>query len=538
MDISSSFASRDSAETLTKQIQLLSNAGVSLIQVRTNEITRAAISLRTAVLANKDKYTEWDIVNGFKEYTLGTVYDLNVKGDGNSDIINAFKMPLDTLGDQSETRFVAYLNPHMFFENNPYLTQMIIHYASILPNTAPRTTLLLLTPDVPMPQNVSNYITTVIMDAPGRNELLDTLHGIFSGAGIQDRLSDEDKNKIAAVGAGMALEEFENYVSLAIIDALQTNDTVTTEDIIKRVSIGKTAIVSKTDLLELYPSESINNVGGMDNLKTWIKKRAACYSDSAREFGVEPPKGLVLLGLPGCGKSLISKTISSILGVPLVRLDFGKMFNSLVGASEERMRTALRQIESMAPVVVLVDELDKGLGGAGGGGDSGTSSRVLGTFLTWLQECTAPVFSVVTLNNVDGLPPELLRRGRFDAIFSTTLPSPEERMDVLRIHLKKRGRDLKKFDQHDRFIELSKGYVPAEIESAVKDGIVNAFSADEKFSMAHVLQALETMVPLSRAFETQIARMEEWASKNATPASAGKTIPSSGRSRVITRKTH
>lgn len=167
------------------------------------------------------------------------------------------------------------------------------------------------------------------------------------------------------------------------------------------------------------------------------------------------------------------------------------------------------------------DEIDKGLGGIGGSaGDSGVSSRVLGSFLTWLQDCTKPVFVMVTANNVTGLPPEMMRRGRFDAIFSTTMPTPRERREVLKIHLRIRGRDIKKFPEEDvaEFVQLSEGYVPAEIESAVKDGLVDAFSEDEEFTIKHVIEALKVMVPLSKSFAKQIDAMTEWAKNNATPA--------------------
>ena len=242
------------------------------------------------------------------------------------------------------------------------------------------------------------------------------------------------------------------------------------------------------------------------------------------------------------GKSLIAKAISSELGVPLVRLDFGRVFNSLVGASEQRMRTALKMVENMSPCVLFCDEIDKGLGGIGGSGDSGTSNRVLGSFLTWLQDCKHPVFVMVTANNVTGLPPEMLRRGRFDAIFSTSMPTAAERREVLRIHLKLRDRSIKDFpeDEVQEVVSLSEGYVPAEIESAVKDALVDAFSSDEEMDMGHVKKALQSMVPLSKAFAAKIQEMNEWAKANATPAGRDTSTESSARlvnaRRVSTRK--
>lgn len=215
----------------------------------------------------------------------------------------------------------------------------------------------------------------------------------------------------------------------------------------------------------------------------------------------------------------MAKAVASVLGVPAVRLDFGRVFSKFVGDSENRVRAALAMVESMAPVVLFVDEIDKGLGGAGsGGGDSGTSSRVLGSFLTWLQENKSKVFTIVTANRIDGLPPELLRRGRFDGIFSVGLPNADERLEVLRIHLRKRNQDIKALSNVEPFVRKSEGYVPAEIESAVKDALIAAFATEERvLTVAHLVKALDDMIPMSVSHKAAIDRIVEWAAANATP---------------------
>lgn len=429
-------------------------------------------------------------------------------------------------------------------ENNPTLNQLLITYSHTLPST--NLVVVLLTPDLPLPTEIDANILSVRFDPPGLGELKDSLHTILKD--VNDdfeegvNLTEEQVEKVCYVGAGMTKNHFEMYAALSIVEAARAGkDTVTTDDIIKGVSVGKTDVVNSNDILELYPSTDIKNVGGLENLKNWVRKRRGCYSDAAKEFGVEPPKGIVLVGVPGSGKSLIAKAISSELGVPLVRLDFGRVFNSLVGASEQRMRTALRMVESMSPVVLFADEVDKGLGGIGGSGDSGTSNRVLGSFLTWLQDCKHPVFTIVTANNVTGLPPEMLRRGRFDAIFATSMPNPRDRREVLRIHLDLRGRDIASYPAAEvkEIIALSEGYVPAEIESAVKDALVDAFNDDCEVEMKHVKKALMAMVPLSKAFARQIQDMNEWAKANATPAGLDSAVeavsPTSNARRVSTR---
>lgn len=525
MDINSSDANRDSVEEFSKKFYTLLDAGAGVIQVRTHEVLRAALEIRKLGIADGFEVREWDIVNGFRTFDEHSHGSLVGTGDGNLDVVGAFTAPLDQLrdkGQQSIKRYYVYVNMHPFMDS-PAIQQLVTLYSYTLP--ASNTPVIIITPDIPL--TVENEtILSLYFDPPGFKELRASLETVIEqvkedfSEGID--LGEDDISRICFVGAGMTKNAFDMYASLAVVEAgRQGRTSITAEEIATGVAIGKTEVVNQSEVLELYPPTDINNVGGLDNLKDWIKKRKGCYSDEAREFGIEPPKGIVLVGVPGTGKSLVAKAVASEFGIPLVRLDFGRVFNSLVGASESRMRQALRQVENMAPVVLFADEIDKGLGGIGSGGDSGVSSRVLGSFLTWLQDCKKPVFVMVTANNVTGLPPEMLRRGRFDAIFSTTMPSPYERREVLRIHLKLRGRDIDDFDAEEveSLIRLLDGYVPAEIESVVKDALVDAFSNDEDLTIDHIADATRAMVPLSRAFKEQIARMAEWAENNATPAS-------------------
>lgn len=526
MDINSSHAARHSEQDFSRKFSTYVDSGVGVIHVRTHEIIRAAMALRKQIIVDGGSVKEWDIVNGFKTYTRDNVNDVLVTGDSNIDIGGAFAVPLDNLKNNAGAQNImcyVYLNPHVFMEGNPTLTHLLMTYSHVLPAT--NTVVVVLTPDMPLPVDSGANILSMHFDPPGLGELKDSLTGILSGV-MEDfsegeALTEQEIEKVCYVGAGMTKNHFEMYSALAIVEAGREGKTaLTVDDLIGGVSIGKTDVVNSNDILELYPSTDIKNVGGLENLKSWVAKRRDCYSDDAKEFGIEAPKGMVLVGLPGTGKSLVAKAIASELGVPLVRLDFGRVFNSLVGASESRMRTALKMVETMSPCVLFCDEIDKGLGGIGGSGDSGTSNRVLGSFLTWLQDCQHPVFVMVTANNVTGLPPEMLRRGRFDAIFSTSLPNADERRTVLGIHLRLRGRRLKDYEAQDieEVIALSEGYVPAEIESAVKDALVDAFNEDTEMTMAHVKKALTSMVPLSKAFAPQIAAMNEWAKNNATPA--------------------
>lgn len=525
MDVTTQHASRHSEKEFSDKLTTFVDSGAGVIHVRAAEVLRAAYAVRKQAVIDGASVKEWDVVNGFRDFTVENISYPLVKGDDNIDFTNALFEPLRMLqadltsGAGDNVRYFIYVGAQEFLENNPQAAHLLLTYCHVLPSV--NIVVVLITPDKPLPAGVDETIMSIRLDTPGLSELKDSLADIVDNVEGAVELDDDEVNRVCYVGAGMTKSHFETYAALSIIEAAREGTgKVTADSIIKGVTVGKTEVVNSTDILELYPTTSIADVGGLQNLKRWIRDRRGCYSDAAKDFGVAPPKGIVLVGVPGTGKSLVAKAMASELGVPLVRLDMGRVFNSLVGASEQRMRTALRQVELMSPAALLVDEIDKGLGGIGGSGDSGVSSRVLGTLLTWLQDSNYPVFTIATANNINGLPPEMLRRGRFDAIFATTLPSPEERREVLSIHLKRRGRDIKAYPRKDveAVLAASEGYVPAEVESAVKDALVAAFNQGDELTMQHVVDALRSMVPLSKTYAAQIKAMMDWAAANATPA--------------------
>jgi SpoVK/Ycf46/Vps4 family AAA+-type ATPase len=284
----------------------------------------------------------------------------------------------------------------------------------------------------------------------------------------------------------------------------------------------KTEVVKRSEVLEMMEPGSIEDIGGLENLKAWVRKRAGCFGQAARDFGVEPPKGIALIGPPGTGKSLGAKAIASVLGIPALKFDVSRVFNSLVGSSEARVRSALKMVDMMAPCVLMIDEADKafaGQAGGGGGGDSGVGMRVLGAILTWMQETKAPVFMVVTANRTAGLPSEFLRKGRLDEIFSVTTPHEGERLDILKIHLRKRGQNPDTVEGLADVAAYSNDYVPAELEAGVKDAIIEAFSTGVPVTGALIKDQISYMTPLKIAFAEDFAAMEKWAKENARPAS-------------------
>lgn len=549
--------SRNSETELMEAVHRISNAGGSVIHIRTREPLRAALVLRKHFVGGDTPYNEWDVVNGSRRFTSENYANHLIAGD-TKDFNEALRYPLDQLriptseinASPSKIHYFVFVDPHPYMSGNPVAAELIQQYAAILPSTNVCT--LLISPEMSFPDIAAGTVLVADMPTPSAPELVDVLTRITSEAEKDvsvfpqgSQLTSEDIQRVANMGLGLSLNEAETYAAIAIIEACAAKEpALTLERLMDGIAKGKTSVVQQSEILELTHPEGIENVGGMGRLKDWIAARAGCYSDDAVSFGIDPPKGVVLVGIPGVGKSLVARVTASVFGVPLVRLDFGRVFSKYVGDSESRVRAALKMVESMAPVVLFVDEIDKGLGGAGGGGDSGTSSRVLGSFLTWLQDCKAPVFTVVTANRVEGLPPELLRRGRFDQIFSVVMPNLDERLEVLKIHLRKRGRDIGKFhvDDVNEFVSASEGYVPAEIESAVKDALISAFSdtACKDLEMRHIIDALKNMVPMSKSNAKAISGILEWAANNAVsvshPVKTAAGTPPTGVRLMRTRK--
>jgi len=287
----------------------------------------------------------------------------------------------------------------------------------------------------------------------------------------------------------------------------------------------KEQIIRKSGVLEYYHTdETIDDVGGLDLLKQWLTKRRKAFGEAAREYGLPQPKGLLLIGVQGCGKSLTAKAVAHLWQLPLLRLDVGRIFSGIVGSSEERMRRAISTAESIAPVVLWLDEVEKGFSGTQSSSfsDAGTTSRVFGSFVTWLQEKESPVFVIATANNIQLLPPELLRKGRFDEIFFIDLPSCEERRQITAIHVAKRlreGRATEEFDIEGIANETS-SFSGAEIEQAIVSAMYDAFDDGQRpFTTEDVLRAVRETFPLAVTMREQIDELREWAADRARPAS-------------------
>lgn len=400
--------------------------------------------------------------------------------------------------------------------SDPIITRRLRDLALRLKNS--RKTLIIVAPLLRLPPELEKDITVIDYDMPSYDELgelLDLIIGKMKrdGVDVNVDMTPEQRDQVIRSAQGLTLTEAENVFARSLVEKRAFDVDV--------ILFEKEQIVRKSGLLEYYPAtQKFADVGGLNALKQWLADRKSGFTHKAKEFGLPEPRGVLLLGVQGCGKSLSAKAIASLWNLPLLRLDVGKIFSGIVGSSEQNVRRAIAVAESVAPVVLWMDEMEKGFAGVKSSpfSDAGTTSRVFGTFVTWLQEKTAPVFVVATANDISQLPPELLRKGRFDEIFFVDLPEYEERKDIFRIHISKRKRDPEKFDL-DSFATASAGFSGAEIEQVVVAALYTAFAAGRELIDNDILECIRTTVPISVTMSEEIAELRAWADKRARAAS-------------------
>ncbi len=432
---------------------------------------------------------------------------------------------LDEVIEQVEPALFVFKDFHPFLARGQHaVTRKLKEIALHLKNSFK--TIILISPVLEIPTELEKEITVLNHPLPSREDLSALLDTIIAEVSqfqqVRIDLDEPGRERLLQAALGLTLGEAENVFARIIVK----QERLSGEDV-GEVFSEKQQIIRKSGLLEYCATtESFANVGGLRVLKEWLTKRAVAFTSEARAFGLPPPKGILLLGVQGCGKSLCAKAVSNLWRLPLLRFDMGRMFGSLVGSSEENVRRAIAVAESVAPAILWVDEIDKAFAGSQSSGvtDGGTTARVFGTFVTWLSEKTAPVFVVATANTISQLPPELLRKGRLDEIFFVDLPSRDERQEVFRIHLTKRGREPAHFDLA-ALAEASASFSGAEIEEAINSALYDAFDVRGELTTQHVLHALAQTVPLARTMDEQIGCLRHWAEGRARNASVPRVVP-------------
>jgi len=501
-----------------RTLQAHIKAGYVLLYMTTSEEGRAELEVMQAAKATERSLFVWSITEG--------MYDIarDKTDKSKSDPVSA----LDAIQKMEPRSIFLIRDPHPHFKNHMF-NRMLRDLARKCRQD--QKTIIMVSPVNHIPPDLERDIVMIDFELPTKEQLVDIWDSLYqSNKAAFDRhkveITDDDRDKIASAALGLTVVEAENAFSKATVMSLWgQEDKGGAPSIAKLVMQEKAAAVKKSGILEYFEAkERSDNIGGLGTLKKWLDVRSRAFSRQAREFGLPMPKGILLLGLPGCGKSLVAKASSNILNVPLIRFDISRVFGGVVGQSEQQMRSALQLIDRVGSCVVWVDEAEKAFAGVGGGGsnDSGTTKRVFGNFLTYMQEKEGASFVVMTINNIDSIQqsaPELLRKGRFDEIFFVGLPSSEERKEIFKIHIKAYNRDPESFNV-DEMAKVSESFSGAEIEQAVIEGLYSAFYRDSDLTTEDVVKACKATNPLAKSSADSLEAMKHWAEENAVNASS------------------
>jgi SpoVK/Ycf46/Vps4 family AAA+-type ATPase len=493
-----------------KDIEHLMRARYPLIYILSSEEKRVEKSIadvlhsREATKNYKTKIYTWSVTEGVR-----------VGGEPQGDSKDPLKALRFILEAKKDERAVFILRDLHAFQKNPEVVRLLRDLARNLKETLK--TVFMISPLLQIPPELDKEVAVVEYPLPELSEIGTILDRVMSMVPGKAPPTGQEREHIVEAALGLTADEAENVFAKSLVQTGTFDiDVILSE---------KERIVRKSGVLEFFRTqEKMDNIGGLDLLKSWLRKRQAAFSEEARNFGLPRPKGILMIGIPGGGKSLTAKAVGAAWRLPLLRLDVGKIFAGIVGSSEENMRRAIQMAEAVAPSILWVDELEKGFSGTGSSNnsDAGTAARVFGSFITWLQEKTSPVFVIATANNVDELPPEMMRKGRFDEIFFVDLPTLPERREIMQIHVKRRGRDPVGFNL-DLLAEKSEGMTGAEIEQAVVSALFDVYDRNGSagvLATEGVVHSLQETVPLSRTMKEKIATLRNWCKTRARPASS------------------
>lgn len=535
----------ESEANLTKTLLTLSDRSVCMFHIRTREVLRAATALRRAILVDeKGTLLEWDALNGQRKFDTSNYHNNLISGEKDAkfiatltNIVNTLREPSSPIINRTGPTYFVFINPPLLVMQDPKVQETLQQLATILPNIS-QVRVVFIGPRR-MTELPLGTLSVIEMNPPSLSELMSSTQDILSPFQKDEttrfpELDEDQLRSLARIGQGMALAEYEVHLSIGVGEYADNYDpdvetaTADLEAVLRtHVAEGKTETVKQSEILTLVQEADLSEVGGMDALKKWLDDRRPLFADpdAAEEFGARAPKGMLLVGPPGTGKSLVSKATAGGLSIPLIRLDFGKVFSKFVGESEQRLQDALDMVAGMGRIVLFVDEIDKGLGGSSSNLDGGTSRRVLGKFLTWMQEENKEAFVVMSANSVAGLPPEMSRKGRIDQIFSTDLPGSRDRREILDVHFNKIGRDMTSLLGEKGVLQLIAkldGFLPAEIEQVIRDAAILAFTDEncDDIELRHLTEAAEDIIPMSVSHKDEINAMLEWSRANAKPVSS------------------
>jgi SpoVK/Ycf46/Vps4 family AAA+-type ATPase len=495
--------------TMKEELSILVQAQYPLIYLVTSEEERAEQTIANIAQSKPQRRMFiWTVTHGIVEY--GQPRNITQHNTVSPEAA------VEWVIRQREPGIFVFKDLHPFIDS-PAVTRWLRDAIASFKDT--QKAIILMSPVQHVPIELEKEIVVLDYPLPDMTELNQVLtQQLDQIRPAPRRITTETREKLLKAALGLTRDESEKVYRKA-----QVTTGRLTEAEVDIVLSEKKQIIRRNGILEyIEEDETIDAVGGLEELKHWLRQRSNAFTERAREYGLPQPKGMLILGVPGCGKSLIAKTTSRLWGLPLLRLDMGRVYDgSMVGRSEANLRNALKTAESISPTILFIDEIDKAFAGSTGSSDSdgGTSSRIFGSFLTWMQEKVSPVFVMATANRVERLPGEFLRKGRFDEIFFVDLPNAQERKEIFRIHLSKRRRDIARFDL-DQLVSVCDGFSGAEIEQGLVAAMYEAFAQEREFTQLDIIASIKSTLPLSKTMNEQVTALRDWARQRARPAAS------------------
>ncbi|HEV8672863.1 MAG TPA: AAA family ATPase [Methylomirabilota bacterium] len=488
-----------------KDLELLVLSRYPIIAVETYEEERVEAALQSVAAKLQIPFFVWTVTEGLRRH-------------GADSVIYGTQPPLAALANLAAFKGDGL---YLFKDLHRYLgdAEVVRKLRDLTrPFGQARRALFFAAPRIELPAELEKLVAGFRLELPTREELRQLAERVVAELSQQHRIKVEvtpaDFDRLIDALKGLTVFEVERSLTKVVLDDM----ALTIRDLDRLLEI-KRRLLERQGVLEYVPTEDgLGAVGGLGHLKEWLAKRKRAFTPEAGRFGIAPPKGVLLLGVQGAGKSLAARAVAREWGLPLLRLEPVRLYDKYVGESEKNLEQALAMAERMAPCVLMVDEIEKGFAAMGSSdSDAGLSRRILGRLLGWLQDRAAPVFVVATCNQIADLPPELMRKGRFDEIFFLDLPTPAERREIFAIHLRKRKRDPAAFDL-DALAAAADGFSGAEIEAAVVAALYTAFAAGSELGTALILDELRATRPLSVTRAEDITALRDWARDRAVPA--------------------
>jgi AAA+ superfamily predicted ATPase len=480
--------------SFSEEFELLLRARYPLIYIPTQEEERVetAISHSAKQQGSRAVYI-WDFVDGYQG-------NPNDQGFGKRNPLQALEF-VEKIPTTAAAIFILR-DFHRFLEDVS-VARKLRNLGRLL-KSQPKN-IVMVSPQISIPEDLTEALTVVDFPLPNAPEIQVEIERLMATTG--QFIEPQILNELVRSCQGLSIERIRRVLARAIA----THGELRPEDV-DLILEEKRQTIRQTQILDFYPTTAnMSDIGGLDNLKDWLLRRGGAFSEQARQYGLPHPRGLLLVGIQGTGKSLTAKAIAHHWHLPLLRLDVGRLFAGLVGESESRTRQMIQLSEALAPCILWIDEIDKGFSGGDTRGDAGTSNRVFGTFITWLAEKTSPVFVVATANNIQTLPPEMLRKGRFDDIFFVGLPTQEERKSIFTVHLERlRPHTLKNYDL-ERLAYETPDFSGAEIEQILVEAMHIGFSQNRDFTTDDILESASQTIPLARTAQEQIQFLQNWA---------------------------